>query len=230
MESIRGRIDGDVSALFRHVRALLFDFDGTLVEPGIDFGLMRRRVLDVVAAWGVDPAPLRALPALEAIARVEAVLHDDEAREGFVARCHETILEIELEAAERVRPYAGVPDLLRALADRGLRVGIVTRNCRPAVESILAREPLYHDVLLTRDDVPYVKPDPRHLLSALEIVGVPAACAVMCGDHPMDVQAGQAVGAVTVGILQEGVGSEYFREVGPDLVLSRVTDLSDYLP
>jgi phosphoglycolate phosphatase len=215
--------------IFRDVRTVLFDFDGTLVEPGIDFGVMRRSVLDVVAACGVDPTPLQALPALEAIARVEALL-DVGARADFVACCHSAILDIELEAAARVAPYAGVPEMLDALAARGLRVGIVTRNCRRAVESILARVPLTRDVLLTRDDVPHVKPDPRHLLAALQAMGMPATGVVMCGDHPMDVQAGQAIGAVTVGVLQDGLGPGYFAGVAPDLVLQRVTDLLDHLP
>jgi phosphoglycolate phosphatase len=108
-------------------------------------------------------------------------------------------------------------------------VGIVTRNCRLAVEQILARTPLWHDVLLTRDDVPHVKPDPRHLQTALDRLGVAGVQAVMCGDHPMDVLAGKRVGARTVGVLQAGVDASYFAEVPPDLVVLGVPEVLAYL-
>jgi len=147
-----------------------------------------------------------------------------------VAQTRQAIVDIELEAAEGAEVFQGVPEMLQVLAERGWRVGIVTRNCRPAVERVLAKLPLHHDVLLTRDDVARAKPDPAHLLAALDALGVSAAQAAMCGDHPMDVLAGQRVGALTVGVLSPGLTPDYFLDVHPDLVVSRVTDLLAHLP
>lgn len=213
------------------VTTLLFDFDGTLVEPSIDFREMKRAVLAVARSFGQEPPDDGALPALEIIARTRALLAAQDAARGeqFEAAAQRAITAIELAAAERARPYAGVPEMLEALERLGLRVGIVTRNCREAVQIILARAPLRHHVLLTRDDVPHVKPDPRHLLAALAALGADAAHAAMCGDHVMDIQAGRAIGALTVGVLRPGEGPEVFAACPPDLILSPITDLLAHL-
>lgn len=217
------------------IQALLFDFDGTLVEPSIDFVQMRRAVMDVVRTHGIDDDAQERL-GLMRTHLLEIIVHVQEhlaasgtPPEPFVRQAHEAILAIEIEAASRVSVYPGVPEMLDELAHRGLGVAIVTRNCRPAVEAILRRTPMRHDVLLTRDDVEHVKPDPRHLLAALEHLGVAGKCSAMCGDHPMDITAGKAIRAKTIGVLQSGVGPEHFAAVAPDMILHRVTDLLDHL-
>ena len=212
---------------FENIQAILFDFDGTLVEPSIDFDHMREVVLAVVRRYGVDTRSFRFMPVLEIIGQVSLSLHETKpGRDStFVKEAQAAILRIELEAADNVRAYPGVPEMLDDLATRGYKVGIVTRNCRAAVERVMRRIPMYHDVLLTRDDVSYVKPDSRHLSAALGLLGVSGASSVMCGDHPMDIMAGQGVGARTVGVLRPGIEPTYFDTVHPDVVLSQVTDL-----
>jgi phosphoglycolate phosphatase len=217
------------------IQALLFDFDGTLVEPSIDFVQMRRAVMDVVRTHGIDDEAqerlgLTRMHLLEIIVYVQEWLAaSGTPPESFVRQAHEAILAIEIEAASRVSAYPGVPELLDELTCRGLGVAIVTRNCRPAVEAILRRIPMHHDVLLTRDDVEHVKPDPRHLLAALDHLGVAGERSAMCGDHPMDITAGKAIGAKTIGVLQPGVDPGHFAAVAPDMILHRVTDLLDHL-
>jgi phosphoglycolate phosphatase-like HAD superfamily hydrolase len=51
----------------------------------------------------------------------------------------------------------------------------------------------------------------------------------MVGDHPMDVQVGRAVGTRTVAVLTGAGSPERFSEVQPDLVLTQVGDLNEYL-
>lgn len=220
-----GRVAGGPLA---GVRAVLFDFDGTLVTSSIDFAAMRRATLALIAESGVDARPLAALPSLEAVARAGAVLAPEPAA-ALARRAEELLREIELEAAGRATPFPGVAALLARLAERGLRVGIVTRNCRPAVERVLAAAPLAHHVLLTRDDTPHVKPDARHLLAALDVLGAAPAEAVMCGDHPMDVLAGRQAGTRTVGVLGPGGLALAFAEAAPDLLVRSVVELESYL-
>jgi phosphoglycolate phosphatase len=215
--------------MFTAIRAVLFDFDGTLVEQHIDFALMRRAVLQLAVRYGLDAAPLASMYALELVAHAEHLLGDGAGGRGraFAAEAQQAILDIELEAAAEARPFPGVRDLLGRLPP--LRVAIVTRNCRAAVELVLSRHHFPYDVLLTRDDTPHVKPDPRHLLAALQLVGVPGEQAVMCGDHPMDVLVGKRVGARTVGVLPAGAAPDYFADAHPDLIVHSVAELGPYL-
>jgi len=209
----------------------LFDFDGTLIQQRIDFARMRTDVWEIVERFGVSVEPLKAMYVLELIEHVAAHLaaQDGSRERAFRAQTRQAIVDIELEAADGAEAFPGVPEMLRALAAGGWRVAIVTRNCRPAVERVLALVPLHYDVLLTRDDVRRAKPDPEHLLAALRAIDLPAAEAAMCGDHPMDVLAGQRVGALTIGVLGPHSPADYFAAAKPDLVLARVTDLLCHL-
>ncbi|OGO06004.1 MAG: hypothetical protein A2Y73_07435 [Chloroflexi bacterium RBG_13_56_8] len=218
--------------MFENVRVCLFDFDGTLIRPSIDFEWIRQVVLAVVDRYGVDTEVVSALPILEIIDRVTDELSKGDVglSAAFRREAQQALIDVELEAANRADPYVGVPEMLTQLRDRGFGVAIVTRNCRAAVERILARNTLHYDVLLTRDDVDRVKPDPHQLLAALEALGESATQALMCGDHPMDIIAGQRVGAHTVAVMAPGSSADRFDGLEPDLIVSMVTELLEYLP
>ena len=218
--------------MFEDTRAFLFDFDGTLIQQRIDFAHMREAVLQIVGSYGIAVEPLRKMYVLELISHVEAELAQSDGGRGraFALEAQRAVTDIELEAAEGAFAFPGVAGMLHELRARGFGVGIVTRNCRAAVERVLARNPLPHDVLLTRDDVAQVKPDPRHLLAAAQALDVSGPQTAMCGDHPMDVTVGQRIGALTVGVLPPGAAGDYFAEVHPDLVIANVTDLLSWCP
>ena len=213
------------------LQAVLFDFDGTLVYQVIDFAEMRRRVVELAVGAGFDIAGHQTRYTLEFMERAygELLARDRERAEAFLRQAQAAIIDVELEAAAQSYVFAGASDLLRGLRARGVKVGIVTRNCRLAVEAILAREPLEHDILLTRDDVARVKPDPEHLWVAIRALGVSAERTLMVGDHPLDVQAGRAVGAWTIGILNDGRPVDYFAEAEPDAVLRSVAEIPAHL-
>jgi len=207
------------------IRAIVFDFDGTLAETKIDFALMRERVLEVVERWGLAErvSPRRYI--LEIVDDAAALLSlEDAAR--FRTEAGEAMVQVELLSTTTASPFPGVPETLAHLQACGRRVGIITRNCRRGVASVIDRHPLAHEVLLTRDDVVRVKPDPEHLHLALVALGVPAEAALMVGDHPTDIETGQAAGAFTAGVLTDRTTREQFEELGADLVLDSVADLA----
>ncbi len=215
------------------VAAVVFDFDGTLARLTIDFDAMRREVLGHLAAQGGEAAGLDALPVLELLEAAEARL----AAAGrdpapLRAAAHAAIERIELAAARRARLLPGVPSALAELRRRGYRLGIVTRNCAAAVALVLgsAGGALPHDVLLARDHVGRVKPDPAHLTAALERLGVAPPAAVMVGDHPMDIEGGRRAGMRTVGVLTGRSPREALEAAGADLVLDAAAQLPAWLP
>jgi phosphoglycolate phosphatase len=206
------------------VGTVLFDFDGTLVETALDFDRMRGEVLSLAARYGVSPP--EGLHVLEAIAhaRQQLTAREPHAAGTFVQEAEQILVDIEAEGAARARPLPGVEETLRSLREQGARVGIVTRNCRPAVEPILARFSLPHDVLLTRDDVARVKPDPAHLLEAACRLGSRPEWTLMVGDHPMDILAGRQAGMRTAAITFTRPAPD-FADVYPDLVIGCIPDL-----
>jgi phosphoglycolate phosphatase len=211
---------------FIDVAAVLFDLDGTLVETRIDFDGMRREVLRLAEQAGVAAAPWAQLDVLAIVERVTAAAPDPEAMR---AAAEAALIAIELDACPGAREVEGAGELLRRLDGAGVRVGIVTRNCRRAVEQVLARIALPHAVLLTRDEVARVKPDPEHLWQAAAALGVPAERTVMVGDHRMDIRAGKAAGMRTVGLLTPERPPDYFAPEEPDLVLRDLRELAAWI-
>jgi phosphoglycolate phosphatase len=221
---------GPASSLPAHhsspVAAVLFDLDGTLVDSGIDFGLMRWEMLALAAEVGCDVAGLEGEDILVIRDLACARAGDPTAiRERAEAR----LVAIEREALERATPVPGAAEVLAALRERGMRLGIVTRNCGEIAEESMRRWDLPHDVLVARENTPRVKPHPLHLWRAVAALGVSPAAAVMVGDGRMDVQAGKAAGLRTVGFLADGRPADYFDDLRPDQVIRSLPDLLPWI-
>jgi phosphoglycolate phosphatase len=209
------------------IRAFVFDFDGTLAIPNIDFGLMRQRVDAIAQRYGVDPARVRHLYILEMIETVRAQLGQISRPCGadFHREAHESILALEIECARRGGMLPGATEVLQVLRQQGFKIGVVTRNSASAVRTICAVIDTLCDIFLPREAVRFVKPHPEHLQRALEHLQVPAHQAVMVGDGPIDIAAGKALGLKTIAVLTGGDRREALVASQPDLILDSVADL-----
>ena len=185
--------------------AVLFDFDGTLV-PNLDLTDMRRQIAAMAKAAGVPDSVYDGLYIVEIIEASQAWLSNQDtalanSAEAYAAASHQRINDIEMQAASNTAPFTAVRQVLNQLRDKGYRLGIVTRNCRAAVLTMFPDMDEYVDCLHARDDVEYLKPDPRHLQSNLDALGVAPEAALMVGDGALDMQAGRALAMRCVGVL-----------------------------
>jgi phosphoglycolate phosphatase len=208
------------------VEAVLFDLDGTLVDSHIDFGRMRREMLELAAESGCE---LTALASADILQIRDAFCARAADAGGALRRAEARLVQIEREAMERSTPVEGAGTLLTALRGRGVRVGIVTRNCREIAVDSLRRHGLPYDILIAREDTPQVKPHPEHLLRALAALAVPPERAVMVGDGRMDIEAGLAGGLRTVGYLAPDRPADYFARLAPDQVIRRLAELIPWI-
>ena len=214
--------------MLQEIDTVLFDFDGTLVEIDIDFSQMRQGVYSLGLEYGVSAEPgLYVLESLEDIFEKLLQLDENQAKD-FKRRAKRLISSIEVEAAARSRTMPGAERTLRELKDRGIEIGIVTRNCRSGVMKSAELANFVYDLILTRDDVEKVKPDPQHLLDALNMLTSKPGKSIMVGDHPMDILAGKRAGMKTAAVLTSKSIKD-FEEVAPDLTLTGVAGLLDIL-
>ncbi len=199
------------------LRALVFDFDGTLARPALDFPLMKRRLAGLAGdVLGVDALP-GALPALEWIEQLAGVATPEQA-DNFRDQAHALIRDMEQEAAARTSLFPFTRPLLDALRARGVRAAVITRNCRQAVDQVFPDAAEHLDAVLTREDVARVKPDPEHLLAALAATGADPGEAMMVGDHPLDVLTARRAGTWAGAVASGDTDREALRQAGPDLL------------
>jgi hydrogenase expression/formation protein HypE len=167
-----------------NLAGVIFDFDGTLTEPGaLDFGALHKAV----------GCP-REIGLLEFLAQ----LTDPEARAVKEA----ILLEAEVEAAERCRPNEGAAELVAFLRENQVPMAIITRNSRLAVDVAFEHMPEIDEdwfgAVLTRDLPVNPKPFPDGVRLAAELLGVAEGKLLMVGDHDFDIEAGRRAGTMTM--------------------------------
>lgn len=171
-----------------HIRGMVFDLDGTLIDSALDFDLIRH-----------DMGLPRGRPILEALAEVPEGPAKDDMR--AVLRIHE------LAGADRATLFPGVSDVLHFLREQAIPTAILTRNSRESTDRVLERLSLRFDQVLTREDAP-PKPDPTGLITICERWQHAPAMVPFCGDYRFDLEAGRAAGMPTV-LYAPGVIPEY---------------------
>ncbi|WP_129933031.1 MULTISPECIES: HAD family hydrolase [unclassified Pseudomonas] len=163
------------------VRNWVFDMDGTLTVAVHDFAAIRV-ALDIPAEHDIL-THLAALPAEEAAAK------------------HARLLEHERDLATASTAATGAVELVRELAGRGCRLGILTRNARElahvTLEAIGLADCFPVEHILGRDEAA-PKPSPDGLLKIASAWGVTPSELVMVGDYRFDLDCGRAAGARTV--------------------------------
>jgi phosphoglycolate phosphatase len=175
---------------------LIFDLDGTLVDSVPDLraalnemlGAMHRRELraDEVRRMigdGTWALVERALAATGTITDVDAA--------------HQHFLQFyEAAPAKLSRLYPGVEATLKSLRVSGARFAVCTNKPQAATLRVLEGFGIaqYFDAVLGGDAVPFRKPDPRHLVAAIERLRATTKDAVMIGDNENDYAAARAAG------------------------------------
>jgi hydrogenase expression/formation protein HypE len=195
------------------IKAVVFDFDGTLTKPGsIDLKGFRGRL-------GCPPgcAIIEFIQGIEPPERREKTLRELE--------------DIELAGARLSGPNEGAEELIRALAARGFPMGIYSNNSRSSIETALSN---FNSVslsdfalVMSREDSGRPKPHPDGIRIAARVLGVPPAELLFVGDFAFDVQAGRRAGAATA-YLTNG-GPLPVMEADPDFILEKLADLKAIL-
>ena len=123
---------------------------------------------------------------------------------------------------DKTGPNEKIVRLLRELARRGFRMGIVTFVRKPRIHRRLDLWKLkeYFLSVITPDDVTEFKPSPRPFLKAMEELHVrPDECFVV-GDEPVDMIGGRKAGAKTIGVPQGFFTGQELEKAGADRILS----------
>jgi HAD superfamily hydrolase (TIGR01509 family) len=208
--------------------AVLFDIDGTLVDSNYLHVQAWEKAVDGVGR-SVDSWRIHAAIGKDSSLLMEAILPgaDDETAEK-ASDLHSLYYK---ELAERLEPLSGARDLIRAVAERGMRVVLATSA--PEDELKMLRDILDVEEQLfavtSSEDVETAKPRPDIVQVALERAGVDADHAVFVGDTVWDVEAAAKAGVSTIGVRSGGIGSAELREAGAVEVYDDAADILAHL-
>ena len=158
-------------------QGVVFDMDGTLIEPLLDFPRLRSEL-------GIPPK-MGVLEALDAMDQAEA------------APRRRVLLEHELLAARTAELHPGAVETLDAIGAAGLKTALLTRSAAEAMAVVIERFGLRFDLAWSRENGP-IKPEPDGILRACRQLGIAPAATACVGDFRYDMLAANAAGAVAI--------------------------------
>lgn len=186
--------------------AVVFDLDGTLIDSADDLGAAANRVLAAEGRRPLTPQEVRRFIGDGSRVFVERAWSATGTPAGsageldsLVARF---IVEYQSDVAGHTHAYPGAVETVAALKAAGLAVAVCTNKPQRPAELVLEALGFapHVDAVAGGDRFPHRKPDPRHLLDTLGLLGAAPDAAVMVGDneHDMAVAHGAGTGAVLV--------------------------------
>jgi len=210
--------------LSESLRAVLFDWDGTLVDSAeASFRCYQR----LFTSYGIpfDRDRFVATYSPDWYRTYEAVALPRERWSEADA------LWVAAYGEERVDLLPGATEGLARLRRAGLSAALVTSGSRPRIDRELALLDVtgFFEHVVCCQDVSSRKPDPAALHLALERLGVEPAAAAYVGDSPEDILMARAAGVRAIGIEGGFPNREALRATEPDLLAADLSAAIDSL-
>jgi len=218
------------------VKGVVFDLDGTLIRSSVNFKAMKRKMIDILARYGVprellstDKTTVENLRSAERIWDEMSVDHEE--RRRALKEVEKVMNEAELEALPTVEAIEGAREALEKLREKGLKLAVLTRGHRTYAVEALRRAGLLEliDVILTRDTVQKPKPNPEALREMAERLGLGIDEIILVGDHPMDLACAEGASVRFIAVLTGWMNRDGWRTVGVSDVIESVSMLPEYL-
>ncbi len=206
------------------VRGLCFDVDGTLSDTDDLFVRQFKRYLRS------ERLARRIVMWLEAPGNALLGLADRLGIDDEIACLIDWIVRHRRKGWREFLIIPGVPEMLQNLSQH-YPMAIVSTRDEESTRQFLDHFQLipFFRVVVTALTCEHTKPYPDPIFYAARAMGVKPEECLMIGDTTVDIYAGRAAGAQTVGVLC-GFGEEKeLRRAGADLILPTTTELERYL-
>lgn len=210
----------------RMIRALLFDFDGLLMDtetPEVE--IWQKIYAEYGVSFPMDIWLRDVVGSTLANFDVAAHLAQVTGLNLDVAALHERVHAQRLAIQARLTAMPGVPRILMSAQERGLRLAVVSSSPHSWVDGYLQQLRLTHffETVVCREDAPRIKPAPDLYLEALRRLHLKAQEALAFEDSPNGVLAAKRAGLRVVGV-PNAVTAQAGR-LDADLVLRSLEEL-----
>lgn len=201
------------------MRGMLFDIDGTLIDTNPAHLEAWRRAFKRLG-YEVPAERIGVEIGKGGDKLVPSILGNEaDKRQGEGLRKAQKEEFLAIAKRQHFRVFPGLPELFRALKNRGIRTALATSSDDKQLDGTLTSAGMdlrsMADVVVTKSDAGASKPDPDVVEVAVEKLGhlSPAQCA-MVGDTIYDAQACQAAGVAFIGVLSGGTSESALVEAG----------------
>lgn len=189
------------------IKCVIFDMDGTITKPYIDFIKLR-------AAIGIPEGFTNLLD-------YRKYLLEQDDKKG-VEHYDEVLHAFEVDAAEHAELNHGFADLYNFMKKNKIKIGILTRNSSKSLKAVTKKLKLKIDAPISRDHVSVPKPNPEGVYKISEITNTKLENIIFVGDHLFDIEVGKNAGIRTV-FLSNGTEPPF--SVDPDFRLDFPNEL-----
>jgi HAD superfamily hydrolase (TIGR01509 family) len=187
------------------IKAVIFDLDGTITEPYLDFDRIRSEM-----GLAPDSGPL--LEAMEKMKPSER------------KKAEEILYKHEQLAIEHSKLNCGASETLKKLRQGKIKIGVMTRNTRSNTSAVAKKHNIEFDAVIDRNDGP-VKPDPFGVRRLCEFFNVKPEQTLVVGDYLFDLQSAKAAGAKAV-LIKTGKNAEQFASFA-DYIIDKLPEILD---
>ena len=189
------------------IKAVIFDLDGTITEPFLDFDLIRHEI-------GLSP---EAGTLLEAMAKMTP---PERRRAMDIVERHEQ------KAVEESTLNVGAKPMLDKLRANGIKIGILTRNRRSNAIAIAEKHGLEFDAIFDREDGP-VKPDAFGSYRLCGFFNATPSETLVVGDYLYDILAARAAGAIAVLLKNHPKADEFAKHA--DFAIAKLGEILEII-
>ena len=212
------------------IKAILFDFDGTIADTAPDLGnaLNRQRMDRGMSSLPIDLVRTEASSGARGLLGLGFQIKPGDP--DYKEMCTEFLNFYEERLCQDTILFPGVAELLDEIESRNLLWGIVTNKARRFIDPLLEQLGLTSrsSCVVCGGDTAHFKPHPEPLLAAIDILNVAPTECVYLGDDIRDVEASLAAGIEPIvamygylgncGVAPESWGAKHLIENPQDLL------------
>ncbi len=212
-------------------KAVIFDLDGTLLNTyedlanAVNFALAEKgfpthdaEKYKYFCGNGTDVMITRALP-------------ENSRKPEILAELRELYFKYyDAHSGECTRPYDGIPELLKALKAKGLKLAVVSNKIDFMTKAVCKE--YFGDVfdfVTGQCDGIIPKPDPSMVFKVMKQFGVTAEECLFVGDTGVDAETGKNAGIFTVGVLWGFRDEAELKEHGANVIIEKAEQLLGFI-
>jgi HAD superfamily hydrolase (TIGR01509 family) len=212
-----------------HVKGIILDLDGTLVDSKQAYLEAARTAFSAVGQQKVSIKTVMEIPK-----RFEqGIPLDDLLLEVDVKKFRRIYLKSFYQAvAVMAKPLPDIANTLKKLSENA-KLALTTKRKVPNKVVIQQLKEFglerYFQAVVTACDKFSPKPSPDALVECSRKLGVKTSECAVVGDSIVDIEAGRRAGAKTVAVVSGIFSRDELKKEKPDLILTNVTELPDFL-